>query len=127
MRDWSPSLTGLLVGAAIGGVGRAAVVALHLQTMGPTVVPVLTWATVLGAIIGGIAGLSGAPRRGAVLGALLAVLAYVVMLPLALVVTVSGIATAPSVLAMIAVGALAGFTGGVAARGSRTRGSMSNA
>lgn len=127
MRDWSPSLTGLLVGAAIGGIGRAAVVALHLQTLEPTVVPVLTWAAVLGAIIGGIAGLSGAPRLGAVLGALLATLAHVVMLPLALVVTMTGVATAPSVLAMIAVGALAGFTGGIAARAPKTRRSMRNA
>ena len=116
MRRWRPSLTGCLAGVAIGGAGRAAVVTVHLDAISAATVPALVWAAVVGAMIGGLAGLSGAPRIGAALGAVLSALAYIVMVPLALLVAVIGVATAPSLLEMMVVGAVAGFAGGVAER-----------
>ena len=125
MRQWRPSLTGLLAGAAIAAFGRAAVVAVHLDAMSTAAVPVLAWAAMIGVMIGGLAGLSGSPRIGAVLGAVLSAAVYVIMIPLALFVTVIGVATAPSFLEMMVVGAVAGFAGGVAGRARRsTSGSM---
>src|SRR6267142_2533565 len=116
MRQWRPSLAGLLAGAAIAAFGRAAVVAVHLDAISTAAVPVLAWAAMIGVMIGGLAGLSGSPRIGAVLGAVLSAAVYVIMIPLALFVTVIGVATAPSFLEMMVVGAVAGFAGGVADR-----------
>lgn len=120
MRHWSPSLRGALAGAVVGGVGRAALVAIHLETIGAASVAVLLWAAAVGAAVGGLAGLAGAPWPGATLGVVLSALAYVVMIPVALFVTVLGVAQAPSLLEMMAVGALAGFAGGAADRGRGT-------
>ena len=78
MRQWRPSLTGLLAGAAIAAFGRAAVVAVHLDAISTAAMPVLAWAAMI------------------------------------------GVATAPSLLEMMVVGALAGFAGGVADRARRT-------
>ena len=88
MRQWRPSLTGLLAGAAIAAFGRAAVVAVHLDAISTAAMPVLAWAAMIGVMIGGLAGLSGSPRIGAVLGAVLSAAVYVIMMPLALFVTV---------------------------------------
>jgi hypothetical protein len=65
--------TGALVGGAVGGLARGAVVLFHLGTA--SFVLALPSAA-MGALVGAIAGASGRPARGAAIGAVLSGLAF---------------------------------------------------
>jgi hypothetical protein len=109
-----PSVAGALTGAVLGGVGRAALVALHVHVISQTPILGLLAAGVLGLIIGGLAGLIGRPLLGAVVGVALSAIAYVVTYPIPLLFYALGTLTPPSVVEVLAVGGLAGAVGGAA-------------
>jgi len=114
--DWRPSVTGLVVGAAVGGVGRATVVALHLDGAGKAGIMVITLAAVVGALIGALAGLRGTPLVGLFIGAVLSGMMYFVSMPLALLFGVIGVGAPPSLIEVVSVGAISGLAAGVADR-----------
>jgi hypothetical protein len=68
------SVEGAVIGALAGAVLRGSVIPLHLMALGaPAALPAALFvpSAVLGALSGGIAGATGHPGRGAVVGALL--------------------------------------------------------
>ena len=114
--DWRPSVTGLVVGMAVGGIGRAAVVAVHLDEVGKAAITVIALAAVIGAVIGGLAGLRGTLLVGVFIGAALSGIMYVISFPLALLFDVIGVGTPPSLIEVVTVGAISGLAAGVADR-----------
>jgi hypothetical protein len=106
------SWVGLSVGAALGGITRVGVTALQfpgifadLYTMGLCV-------ALVGAVIGGLAGLTGRALRGAVAGAGLSALLHLVMLPIVGLFSFLHVATFPAWWEVLAVGAIPGAIGG---------------
>ena len=67
-------------------------------------------------IVGALAGLTGRPVLGAVVGAVLSALAYLGTLPIVAMFHVLGVLTTPSIWEVVAVGALSGALGGAARR-----------
>jgi hypothetical protein len=115
-----PRARGVLAGAAIGAAGRAIVVSLHVSSAPGSTALILVAAALVGAIIGALASLPGRPLPGAVAGAVLSGALYLATLPAVWVLYLFGAVTLPSLLEMLAVGALAGGIGGlVAERGGR--------
>jgi hypothetical protein len=115
MAPWRPSVRGVVVGAAVGGIGRATVVALHLTELTSVTAPLLLVAAAIGAAIGALAGLVGRALLGTLVGATLTALVFALTLPVAFLVTTIGAGTMPSIAATIGIGALSGLAGGVAA------------
>ncbi len=106
------SLVGACVGAVVGGISRAAVAYYHLTTTNQDPALVVLIASVIGIIIGALAGVIGKPLLGAAAGALLAVLFFLVNLPIVMFFQFLGALTAPSFLEVVGTGALAGAIGG---------------
>ena len=116
MTAWHPSVRGALVGAAVGGVGRAVVVALHLAELNAATLSIVLVAAMIGAGIGAVAGLVGRIALAAIVGAGLTVIVFAIMLPVVSLVELVGVGTMPSIAATIAIGALSGLAGAAAAR-----------
>jgi len=108
------SLVGAATGAVVGGAGRAAVAVAHFNEVDHVTAPFVVAAAAIGVVIGAIAGLTGRPLLGAVVGAGLSVLAFLGTLPFAMLFQVLGAGSAASLLEIVAVGALAGGVGGAA-------------
>jgi hypothetical protein len=108
------SVAGALVGALLGFVGRAAVAGFHVHEISRAIIPGVLAVGVLGLVIGGLAGLTGRPLVGAILGAVLSAIAYAGTFPIALLFHALGALTPASLLEVLAVGALAGGLGGAA-------------
>jgi hypothetical protein len=113
---WHPSLRGVVVGAAVGGIGRAVVVALHLAELNVATLPIVLVGAVIGACIGAVAGLVGRIALGAIVGAGLTILVFLVTLPVAFLFQFVGAGTTPSIVATVAIGALSGLAGAAAGR-----------
>jgi len=121
LATWRPSVRGVVVAALVGGIGRGLVVALHLAELNRATLSVVLVAAVIGAGIGALAGLVGRVGLGAVVGAGLALLVFAITLPLVMVFEFLGVGSTPSVVATVAMGAVAGLAGGAAARGTGPR------
>jgi hypothetical protein len=115
------SPAGVCAGALVGGVGRAAVAALHAKDAGRELALVLVVAALLGITIGALAGATGRPLLGAGIGAALSVLVFLATLPAVALLYLLGAGTVPSLLEMLAVGALAGGIGGAVGQVSAAR------
>ena len=111
-----PRVRGVLVGAAVGGIGRALVAALSLAELNSATLPVVLIGAGIGASIGAMAGLVGRIALGAMVGAGLTLVVFMVTLPAAVLVALMGGGTMPSVVATVAIGALSGLAAGAAAR-----------
>src|SRR5688572_16993313 len=107
---------GVLVGAAVGGIGRAVVVAWSLAELNSATLPIVLIGAGIGAAIGAMAGLVGRIALGAIVGAGLALIVFTVTLPAAVLVALMGGGSMPSVVAAVATGALSGLAAGAAAR-----------
>jgi len=110
------SVIGAVVGAVLGGVGRGALAAFHLQQVNrDTVVGILVVAAI-GVVIGGLAGMMGRPLRGAVVGAGLSAVAYVATLPVALLMQALDVGRTASFAEVVGIGAVVGAVAGAAER-----------
>jgi len=107
------SLVGAGVGALVGGISRAAVAAFLLTDVSGDLIVVL-FAAAIGILIGAMAGATGRPVLGATVGGVLSAVAFMVTLPAASLIFLAGAGTLPSLLEIIAVGALSGGIGGAA-------------
>lgn len=105
---------GLAVGAVIGAAGRVTVTAFHLAPDRQGIALVLLAAGVAGLLIGALAGLVGSPLAGAVVGVAVSAVLYFYTLPVVMLFHLLGTLTAPSLLEVAVVGALAGGIGGLA-------------
>ena len=114
------SLVGACVGASVGGVGRAALAAYHLTDARRLGALVLI-AAGIGILIGAVAGLSGKPVPGAVIGAVLSLVVYLGNLQVIGLLALLGAGSVPSLLEALALGALAGGIGGAAGQRAATR------
>ncbi len=110
------SVVGASVGALVGAITRAGMAAFHLTPATQDAVMVVLIAAVIGVIIGGLAGVIAKPLLGAIAGAVLSVLVFLVNLPIVALFHLLGAMTTPSLLEVIAAGALAGGIGGAAGR-----------
>jgi hypothetical protein len=115
------SPAGIVVGALVGGVGRATVAALHMQEISRGLVVPLLIAALVGMIVGGLAGATGRPLLGAVAGAVLSGLATLALLPAVAFLYLLGAVTLPSLLESLVVGGLAGGIGGLAGQMASAR------
>jgi len=106
------SWVGLSVGAALGGITRVGAMALHSPGIFADRYRVGLYVALVGAVIGGLAGLTGRALRGAVAGAGLSVLFYLVVLPIVGAFSLLGVATLPAWWEVLAVGAIPGAIGG---------------
>ncbi|HXU90205.1 MAG TPA: hypothetical protein VFQ62_15230 [Methylomirabilota bacterium] len=113
---WQPSARGVVVGAGVGAVGRAAVLALHLADLDAGAAPLLLLAAAIGAAIGAVAGLMGRPLAGALVGATLTAVVFALTLPVAYLFTLIGAGSVPSLVATVGMGAVSGLAGGAAAQ-----------
>jgi hypothetical protein len=118
----SSRAVGMVVGAAVGAVGRALVTSLHLTAPAQGTVLLLTTAAVAGLLIGVLAGLPGKPLMGAVVGVVVSALLYLGTLPVVMLFHLLGTLVAPSLLEVTAVGALAGVAAGLASQWAARRG-----
>jgi len=107
------SLVGAGVGALVGGISRAAVAAFLLTDVSGDLIVVL-FAAAIGILIGAMAGATGRPVLGATVGGVLSAVAFMVTLPAASLIFLAGAGTLPSLLEIVAVGALSGGIGGAA-------------
>ncbi len=114
------SLVGACVGASVGGVARAALAAYHLTDARQLGALVLITAGI-GILIGAVAGLSGKPVSGAVIGAVLSLVVYLGNLQVIGLLALLGAGSVPSLLEALASGALAGGIGGAAGQMAATR------
>ncbi len=112
-RAW---VVGASVGALVGAITRAGMAALHLAPSIQDPALVVLIAAVMGIITGAPAGAIGKPLLGAIAGAILSVLAFLVNLPIVMFFHFLGALTTPSLLEVIAAGAIAGGIGGAAAQ-----------
>lgn len=112
---WHPSVRGVAVGAAVGGIGRGLVVALHLSELNGATFSLVLVGAVIGAGIGSLAGLVGRVGLGAIVGAALALVVFAITLPIVSLFNLVGVGSTPSIVATVAVGAVAGLAGGAAA------------
>ena len=79
-----PSLLGAVVGAVLGGIGRGALAAFHLRELNRDTTLVVLVVAAIGVVVGALAGLTGRPVWGAVVGAALSAVVYLTTLPVAL-------------------------------------------
>jgi hypothetical protein len=114
---WHPSVRGVLVGAAVGGIGRGLLVALHLPQLNDATFSVVLVGAAIGAGIGGLAGLVGRVGLGAIVGAGLALLVFAITWPVLVLFELMGVGTTSSIVA-VAIGAVSGLAGGAAAAGT---------
>lgn len=114
-----PALAGALTGAALGAAGRAAIVLGHLSAMGKEAAVIAAIAAAFGAVIGAAGGLTGRPWAGVVVGAGLTLLLHLGTLPVVAMFRLLGAGTTPSVLGVIAVGAISGGVGAFVGRRGR--------
>ena len=119
MSGWHPSVRGVVVGAAVGGLGRAVVVLWHLTELSVAALPIVLLAVLVAAAIGAVAGSVRHPGLAALLGAGLTIVVFLLTLPVAFLIELLGAATAPTGVATVAVGALSGLAGAVSARRRR--------
>lgn len=119
MSGWHPSVKGGVVGAAVGGLGRAVIVLWHLTELSVAALPIALLAVLVAAVIGAVAGTVRHPVLAALLGAGLTTMVFLLTLPVAFLMELLGAATAPTGVATIAVGALSGLAGAVSARRHR--------
>ena len=117
--DTRRALAGAVTGAALGAGGRAAIVFAHVDFSGKDAVLAAAFAAAIGATIGGVAGLTGRPLAGIAIGAGLTLVLYAVTLPVVTLFRVLGVTTTPSVLEVLAVGAVSGAVGGFVGRRQR--------
>ncbi len=110
------SLVGAGVGALIGGIGRAAVAAFHFTGASGDLTLVVLIAAGIGIVIGALAGATGRPLLGATVGAALSAVIFMLTLPAVAFLQLLGAGTLPSVLEVVAAGALAGGIGGAMER-----------
>ncbi len=116
---------GVVVGALIGGIGRVILLAIHFPgSLGDSYLAALI-AGGAGIVIGGVAAATGRFLIGAVVGAALSLLFYLLSLPLVGLLASLGAATPASVWEMLAVGAIPGAIGGaVGQMASKRKGSV---
>jgi hypothetical protein len=107
---------GVLVGAVVGGVGRVLVTSLHVSSATDGTAIVLLTAGSAGVLIGAVAGLPGRPLLGAVVGAVVSGVVYIITLPVVLLFQALRTLSVPSALEVLAVGAVAGTLAGFAAQ-----------
>jgi thiol:disulfide interchange protein len=112
---------GVIVGAAVGAITRVAVTALHFPAILRENHMLALYVVFVGAVIGGVAGVTGKALRGAVVGAGLSVLFYLLALPVVGVFSFLGAATLPAWWEMLAAGAIPGAIGGWAAQSAAKR------
>ena len=103
---------GLCVGAVVGAMARVGVAALHFPDILGTNYSVGLYVAFMGAVIGGLAGVTGRALFGAVVGAGLSFLFYLGVLPFAGLFSYIGGGTNPAFWEMLAVGAIPGAIGG---------------
>ena len=103
---------GLSVGAAVGGITRVGVIALHFPDFFGELYMGGLYVAFVGAVIGGLAGVTGRALRGAMVGAGLSVLFYLLALPFVGLFSFLGTATIPTWWEVLAVGAIPGAIGG---------------
>lgn len=106
------SLVGAGAGALLGGISRAVLAALHLSDTSRQAIPVVLTAVVIGIVIGALAGATGRPLLGATVGAVLSTVVFVGVLPLVGLLHLLGAGTIPSLLEVVAAGAIPGGIGG---------------
>ncbi len=112
---------GVLVGALIGGIARVVVLAIHFPgSLGDSYLAALI-AGGVGIVIGGVAAATGRILFGAVVGAALSLLFYLLSLPLVGLLASLGAASPASVWEMLAVGAIPGAVGGWVGQITRNR------
>ena len=119
------SWSGVAVGAVVGGILRVAVAALHFAAM----LGEHSWYALLpagvGLLIGGAAAATGRALLGAVVGAGLSFVFFLVALPVGGVAASLGAGTLPAVWEVLAVGAISGALGGAVGQvATRRKGSM---
>jgi len=108
----SVSWTGLAVGALVGAAARVGMTALHFPGIFGEQYAVGVYVAVVGAIVGGLAGVTGRVVRGTVVGAALSVLFFLLVLPFAGLFSFLGAGAFPAWWQMLAVGAIPGAIGG---------------
>ena len=113
------AVAGAVTGAALGAVGRAAIVLVHFGATGRDAWLVAAFGAAVGAAVGAVASLSGRPVVGAVLGAVLAVVAWAATLPVVSLFQFLGVGTGASVYEIAAIGALSGGVGAFVGRRGR--------
>jgi len=107
------SWAGAVTGAVLGGLARGLVAAAHLQITRDTV-PVLFITAFIGIVVGAASGIGARPIAGALIGAVLTALVYVIEYPIVLLFGALGALQPPSGLEVVAVGALVGALAGAA-------------
>jgi tetrahydromethanopterin S-methyltransferase subunit E len=112
---------GFAVGALLGGICRVTVMARHFPAIVGEQYPVALLPAVVGIVVGGLAAATGRVLLGAVVGAGLSVLFYLVSLPLVGVAAFLGAATPPALWEVLAVGAIPGAIGGAVGQIARKR------
>jgi hypothetical protein len=110
------SWIGIGVGALVGGLIRVAVTALHFPAIVGEQYSIALLPAVVGIVIGGVAAATGRVLLGAVVGAGLSFLFYLLALPVVGVFSFLGAATLPALWEVLAVGAITGAIGGWAAQ-----------
>ena len=116
-----PSLLGAVVGAVLGGIGRGALAAFHLRELNRDTTLVVLVVAAIGVVVGALAGLTGRPVWGAVVGAALSAVVYLTTLPVALFMQGIQVGRAPSLVEVLVVGAIVGALAGAAEHVARRR------
>ena len=106
------SWTGLVVGTVVGAIARVGMTALHFPGILGEQYMVGLYAALVGAVVGGLAGVTGRAVRGTVVGAGLSVLFFLLVLPFAGLFSFLGVGTLPAWWQILAVGAIPGAIGG---------------
>ena len=106
------SMTGAAAGAVVGGISRGAIAAVHLTDTSGDLGQLVLIAAALGIVIGGLAGATGRPLLGAVVGAALSGVVFAATVSVVWIFALVGAGTLPRLLEILAAGALAGGIGG---------------
>ena len=118
----SPGLVGALVGAILGGIGRAALTIYHLGGVSSEAIAPLLAVAAIGIVVGGLAGMTGRPLLGAVVGAALSLLVHLGTLPVRLMMRALQVAGTASMAEVVVVGAVVGAIAGAVGRAAGQRG-----
>jgi hypothetical protein len=110
------SVTGAAAWAVVGGVSRAAIAAVHITDSSGDLRQLVLIAAAIGVVIGALAGATGRPLLGTAVGAALAGVVFIVTLSAVWMFALIGAGTLPSLLEILAAGALAGGIGGAVGR-----------
>ena len=116
-----PSLLGAVVGAVLGGIGRGALAAFYLRELNRDTTLVVLVAAAIGIVVGALAGMTGRPVWGAVVGAALSAVVYLTTLPAALFMQGIQVGRPASLVEVLVVGALVGALAGAAEHVARRR------